>query len=705
MIQETSRTMGLAFKKISRFIDSQKFTLTEIAFETPYGAINTTNTKKAQEAQAAKQAEDGTLDNDTPDGEDKLITINTFLNVVSLINQVESDGEKIMLNLLLLLIVTGFRFEEASSVAEDALERVKLTEKDAKHIAKKFNLPLYDLKINYLAMKGSPNKVHWVEPNAIPLVEAIFAAVKELTQPYREILRKQRSSGFTDFLPEAIKNIDNDLVELDVICEHLIVTADAGDSGRSDRAVARDKAKKVLLNLGALPDKEIPLGKRKFKFLYSKAKLNEAYKLLAKNKKLIKQGESFTRIRVHMNKSHPIAYDDMLFIMPEGFSSLTQNRIFKNIITDISIMPMGRFLGSNSGTSVFMKYDLLDEDGEYSVLKTHIPRHNVNTFLAIAGVTDHLQAVLMGRRDIKQNEHYQHLALAQKISPSSPEHFKGFDKPSVKHTKNDSPQLSLFDNFDSANGIDSNIENDCSDLDELFSGQLDEKQITNPVEHVKATGTMVFDSDLSLESNIKKSLHTYGSHEENARFLADALSENFMPDLTEVYKDLVQNGESKKAKELLERHSHLNALPLGTCTRNLGLWGCPFGAKCVTGQECGYHEMTGRSGELETIIEYSISAQNNLKQLEQLVQQDNSYADSLLKAKDACLSFDKMKSKSQEALAKGHLISLIENPTPEQFGEFRQPKTLADFFAIELRRMEKAKAQKDGKGEKEPKND
>ncbi|MDF7611472.1 hypothetical protein NQ066_27025, partial [Escherichia coli] len=53
------------------------------------------------------------------------------------------------------------------------------------------------------------------------------------------------------------------------------------------------------------------------------------------------------------------------------------------------------------------------------IIKKHVPRHNINTFLAIAGVTDHIQAILMGRVDITQNKHYQHQAESQSYQTAS----------------------------------------------------------------------------------------------------------------------------------------------------------------------------------------------------------------------------------------------------------------------------------------------
>ncbi|MEQ9919811.1 hypothetical protein ABRQ09_02975 [Pectobacterium brasiliense] len=45
---------------------------------------------------------------------------------------------------------------------------------------------------------------------------------------------------------------------------------------------------------------------------------------------------------------------------------------------------MNKFLGNvEPGGSVFSKYKLLEDDSTPTRVRTHIPRHNINTFLAI----------------------------------------------------------------------------------------------------------------------------------------------------------------------------------------------------------------------------------------------------------------------------------------------------------------------------------
>ncbi|CEO40760.1 hypothetical protein [Photobacterium kishitanii] len=690
-------------QSISKNIDALGFTLTPTDYNSTYASINTNYTKKALRAKAAKEIPDGCADSTVPDDEDKLITIKAFLNIVALISLTESVGEKIVLNLLLLLIVTGFRFEEASGVQEDALEKLPV-KGDALALAKKFNLPLYDLKIKYLGSKHSSATAHWVEPNAISLVESIFAAVISLTKPFREVLITQRQSGFTNFLPASLPIGIDGMVDLSDMDRYLINTAGTGTSA------ARDKVKKALNNYKIFPEIDKPDPKNSSRNItrYSAQTLNRDYLKFVTDKKYLLNGDGFFRNQPHKGKHIRINYEKLLFIYPEGASSIGQKRSYNNIVRDVAAPEIGRILGETNrngkttGVSFFKKYGLFEEDGSTTALTTHIPRHNVNTFLSIANISEHLQAMLMGRSNIFQNQHYQHLTIAQKLKTpslsefdeleSKAQSYEAKDAPKADNSYDNDPQLDLFSaSFEADVNVTPPDIDQSTDLDELFAGTLDDSMTTNPVEYVKQTGAMIFAPDLDLETNIKNSLHTLGSHEENAAYLAKNLSENFMPDLNNSYSELMGNGDKEKAKDLLKTHSHLSPLPLGTCTRNLGLWGCPFGAKCQAGQECAYHALTGRAGEIETIVNRSISNKKHAGVLSKLAQKDSSYTESLTQIESSCKVLERMKIKSAEALSKGIVVSLIESPTAEQLAVNQRPTTLADMFSIDHIRLEKEK--------------
>lgn len=179
---------------LQKLVNHFTFTLVKLQYNSDVKYTNKTNlTRKARETMALKQQ--AKLSDTTTDGEDALITIRGFLNIVALIQRVESDAEKIALNCLLLLVITGFRSIEAFNLRQDALFKRQI---DDPAICKRFQdkgLPDYFLGIRYVGVKGAGERTHWVEPLAVPLVESIFSTVKMLTAPIRSHLTYLRAKS------------------------------------------------------------------------------------------------------------------------------------------------------------------------------------------------------------------------------------------------------------------------------------------------------------------------------------------------------------------------------------------------------------------------------------------------------------------------------------------------------------------------------
>lgn len=172
--------------KIQKLVNHHAFTLVTLQYVSDERYTNQTNlTRKARETIALKQKDK--LDDTATDGEDALITIRGFLNIVSLIQRVENGTEKIALNCLLLLIITGFRSVEAFNLRHDALVKRQIDNPDITRRLRNKGLPDYFLGISYVGVKGAGERTHWVEPLAVPLVESIFNSVKSLTTELRSI--------------------------------------------------------------------------------------------------------------------------------------------------------------------------------------------------------------------------------------------------------------------------------------------------------------------------------------------------------------------------------------------------------------------------------------------------------------------------------------------------------------------------------------
>ena len=159
------------------------------------------------------------LDEDDLD-KDKLISIRTFINIVSLISLCRTNGEKIVLNLLLLLIITGLRSTEAFLLKTDALIKKPILDPLTKEHLALDGIKQYTVGIQYHGAKGSGYRIHWVEPLAVPIIESIFSNVLSLTQPYRDYIKYVRGKNVKDFLPKEIDCIDSDFIEIDDLIKY-----------------------------------------------------------------------------------------------------------------------------------------------------------------------------------------------------------------------------------------------------------------------------------------------------------------------------------------------------------------------------------------------------------------------------------------------------------------------------------------------------
>ncbi|WP_279450557.1 hypothetical protein [Aeromonas hydrophila] len=99
---------------LARIIRPFNLTLSNIECQNQFPSRNhTNNTKKRKAADSNPE--------DTDDN--KLISIRAFISIIELIHLAKSNGEKIFYNCILLLIITGWRFQELQSIRIDALIR------------------------------------------------------------------------------------------------------------------------------------------------------------------------------------------------------------------------------------------------------------------------------------------------------------------------------------------------------------------------------------------------------------------------------------------------------------------------------------------------------------------------------------------------------------------------------------------------------
>jgi len=576
------------------------------------------------------------LDEDDLDKE-KLISIRTFINIVSLISLCETNGEKIVLNLLLLLIVTGLRSTEAILLKTDALIKQPIIDPVTKEHLTLDGIKQYTLGIQYHGAKGAGFRIHWVEPLSANLVETIFQSVLGLTQEYREHLYYIRSKNCSDFLPKSIDDIDQDFVEID----DLIGTIFGVKDNYKGRAGQRDVVIKSIKNIPIYNEIRNGQGVERY---YLKDDINQFIKGLANYDSEYPIDHVFN----YEGKTEKIAYEDLLFI--HEFRSATLQRAFinKTNIIPLNGMLINSFFGNSLSRSVFEKYNLLENETEHSKLTSHIPRHNINTFLALSGLAEHLQAMLMGRVDIKQNQYYQHLAL--------------------KHRK---VTASLLEKQELV----------------LYENAKQELKPEYPIDSIKDDGIMYFSEKLDLENNLKMNLQTFDSKNEVASYVKESFFDEYFQDIAESFNELVKEDQSL-ANSLVQRHACLHPLPFGGCMREVAVHDCPKRLACQSGDQCGNFALTGRKGELEALQHTLNELLDEFAHIEQIVIHDLSYSEMLEDLRQKILYLSDLKTK-----ALGRQNSLTPVPV-FHYGDAitKLPTTLSELFAIEQQKIETKEA-------------
>lgn len=564
--------------------------------------------------------------------DDKLISIKTFINVVSLTSLCKTNGEKIAINLLLLLIITGLRSTEVFLLKTDALIRQPILDPVSKKHLTLEGVEQFTLGIQYYGAKGSGLRIHWLEPLAARLVEKIFHSVNELTKDYREHLSYIRLKKYSDYLPKLIDDIPENYVEVDDLIGTVFGVKDKSRGRAGQRDVVVKSLKKIPIH------KEYEDGKG-LKRYYLKKDINDFIKSLTYDNDQLPLHIIFN----YEGNQVKIPYDELLFI--HEYRSMNLKRLFvnKSNIIPFNTIAFNNFLGNGLNISVFEKYSLFDDEGKYSKLTTHIPRHNINTFLALSGISEHLQAMLMGRIDIKQNQHYQHLALKQRRIASD-----------------------IIGKYElNVTGEDYGNKSIC------------------PIEAIQDDGLAYFSENLDLESNLKMNFQTFDSKAEVAEYIKNSFFDDYFGDISKSFNEQVKNNVTK-ANLLIERHAYLYPLPFGACMRNVGAHGCPKSLGCQSGEKCGNFVLTGRKGELNALENFRNKISSELNILKPLIVHDATYGEMLEMLNHKILYIDDLISK---ALTRQHnLIPISIFPYSNELD--RVPKTLSELFAIEQQIIE-----------------
>nr|WP_102360701.1 hypothetical protein [Vibrio cyclitrophicus]PMF55282.1 hypothetical protein BCV12_01950 [Vibrio cyclitrophicus] len=635
---------------IAKNLNDLGFTQTFIDVKKKQKAIGTSSTDTAKKAKKTKYAED--LDEDE---HEKNLTIQTFLNIVALRGMVQHDGEKIILNLVLLLLVTGFRHMEAAGIRYNSFKVVEIENKKTREMMEKRGLPTFFLGIKYIGEKGAGHRTHWVEPLAVDLVDSLWVDTLVLTERLRVQVEFIRKSNFQSLLPhEWITSHTKDnvvqLVEPTVNLDDIVYDVYESYSStviKRGFGAARDYAKKKIENSACkiTPDSVRVFGQTKKEIRYKKSDIELWIRHEFESDPDLSDDLIFRFKDSKSNVVTQIDYEDLLFIIPQGSGATLRTGALKVVPQVVDSNVLIPFLGygvkSNRKRSVFSKYDLKDENGEYSWMYSHVPRHGINTFFAIAGVADHLQAMFMGRVDISQNEKYQHLAIEEKRVTST--------------------------------------------LATAGNSTLFQKEQT-ALETIKSQGSLGVSTKLSFDNALAQAIHTHTTIENKTHFITQVI-DNSDSNVFSEFDDLFDMIPDSDKSDTVRPHADLSPMSIGSCMRKLTTFQCPYNLKCNDGSPCPYFTLTGREDELPKIEQLASNIVSEIAVIKKMLTEGKLSRDESQEIlEELALRQDNIRYhlRESETFEREKLqINLIE------LDGVRKPKMLSTLFALEQRNIDK----------------
>lgn len=646
-----------AMQVIAEKLNHLNLSQTNLTIEKKRKGLSNHSTKASlKDKKKVKFAED--LDEDL---DDRNLTIHTFLNVVALRSLVQTDGERIILNLVLLLMVTGFRHMEAAGLRYNSLRVIEIESETTRNLMEKRGLPTYFLGIMYVGEKGAGHRMHWVEPLAIEIVELIWVDTLVLTEKLRSHIEYVRNINFKSLLPKEIKfrnsesnhlvQLDGEQITLDEVVEYIYESHSESAQNKGASGL-RDYATKKIKNakLGIEPSSIVKYGKNQKHIKYRVVDIDKFIKNSLESDPAI-SNDLILRIKDSKTKVITnIPYEELLFIIPQGSGAISRSGSMKPVPEHIHHGLICKFLGygdkSNRERSIFAKFNLIEEDGEYTVMYSHTPRHGKNTFYAIAGVSEHLQAMFMGRADIKQNEAYKHLAIEDK---------------------------KLSTNLVAVTNIKS------------------ENQELTSLQSIKTNASIKLNTNLSLSNALSQSMHTYTTRSDRTSFIVESINKSDAMIFSE-FDELFQLVEENEQKKIVEPHADLSPMNIGSCMRKLTTFQCPYNMKCQDGTPCPYFTLTGREDELDKIsslsakIDSQITIINHMELSGKLTSDECDEILEDLNLRKTNIRFHL--NQSEELDSEKTKINLIE------LDGMKKPKMLSTLFALEHRNKSRTKAPK-----------
>lgn len=369
--------VGKALQEIALWVDEHKIVSTRVNFKNPIPPP-----RRSDSLDPESQAK----------GLMKLPSPAALEALADITNDPLDDNERILLRIIDLLAVGGFRIGEALRlpldcwVEESAKDRNGEIKVDADTGEK-----IMRCGIRYWPEKGGEPYVKWLPDIAVPLAKRAVDDLTKLCAEARTVAAViEQDPTHVPLLPR-LK--ENEIVDLGRLAEII---------GLHDRRGAR----LFVRRLDVKPIGESP--EHYFGFH------RQLYRIGDIEKGLTQRLGSLEIIRKPGGKVQMLSQSLCVIFRNQCAAKMATLRFLPELVGVTQITTaLG---GKNDVHSIFSRRGLTENDGSPMRIKTHAFRHWLNTLLARGGLSDLELARWSGRRDEKQNAAYKHGTVEQRVA-------------------------------------------------------------------------------------------------------------------------------------------------------------------------------------------------------------------------------------------------------------------------------------------------
>tara|TARA_R110002050_G_scaffold56887_31_gene128037 strand:+ start:3262 stop:5697 length:2436 start_codon:yes stop_codon:yes gene_type:complete len=565
----------------------------------------------AQKELNRRRRKTASIDDNERDGENNLISMKA-LHSLAWLTWNANEWEGVALRLYHILMVSGFRVGELLRLRHDALVSVaeinqetgrpifvESRDENGNVLLSEDGSPQMEPQmiwgIHYYPEKGHVAAYKWLDPTSAPLVIAAFDFINKKTSACRaQLMRLERN-------PSKPIQWESETITFKEFNEHFIMVSTDPDREVASRFKGKLKKAGVLSVDNIADTAELARlgptykGKTPKLLVYRVADLNRYYHQTLGSDytpdisfKVGGKGKRKNTVTIRKSELLCIVPDGILSYHRKGSRSIV-NHMYP---TDLRPHKLQVFFGlqkegGHPKFSIFARYGLTEEDGSAIQIRSHMPRHQLNTFLALADVAEHQQALIVGRHDINQNRDYQHLSLKDKTR------YQGSSTESMRQRIERTQQT--------------------IEVTEISPEPEDSLLSELGVVPMGPTPTKLA---------VQQSMHAFNKPAEHVEFMQEALKENnLLGELQETFNEIREKSGLQAAKDFIEVHGrNFHIVVNGSCTRNLSLHGCDKQLRCLDGEGCFHLMITGRPGEFESIQATHQNLSLNVEKMSRLAQ-------------------------------------------------------------------------------------